>query len=130
MGFVFGPQNDNSWNYVKAHNMFTDLCCTYLLSWTWYSCSVNLRLLSHFLCFPLSINSCERVESEIYFLKYPCYTHVFITNCDMHEHLWVVSVITSKLHICHQYFKKPFVRSVQTIYNIFSMSRCSNITIK
>ena len=61
------PQNDNDWNFVEIHEIFTDLCFTYLLFCTWYSRSVHLSILYILLSLPWSINLCARVGSEIYF---------------------------------------------------------------
>ena len=61
-----GPQNDNSGDWVVAHNILTDVCGTYLLYCTWYSGSVHLRLLSHFGSLPWSNKPFARVGSEIY----------------------------------------------------------------
>ena len=64
------------------------------------------------------------------FLKFACTTDVFLRSCSIHFLLFFILFCTVYFHRYHYRGDKPFVCSVQTINNLYSMSRCSNTTTK
>ena len=85
---------------------FPDYCCTYFLSWTWYSCSVHLRLLVRLLYFTWQSRHVCTCWFWKMFLKFPCYNDVCITHWGIYDHILVISGCTRKLHNFHQHGKK------------------------
>ena len=59
-GFVWEPQNGNAGNLLVSQYIFTSLCATSALSWTWYSLSVHFLFLGLFLSFLWSMTPCLR----------------------------------------------------------------------
>ena len=125
-GFGYEPQNGNAGNWFVSQYIFTYLCSTSALSWTWYSLSVHFILLDIFLYFPWSItprlrsfldrcfwNSLARLTS--FFGVQEC-----IINCNFL--LLNTSSWTSNIN---WYIYIALFNGIKTINHLFTMSRCT-----
>ena len=123
-----GPQNDNGGNWVVSHDIFTDVCGIYFLSWKWYSLSIHFFTVPFYVLTMVHKSMCTCWDWKIV-LELSWKTNDCVHSWGMNYYMQVISGFTRKFHSFHQHLKKPFVSRIQTINELSAIYWCSNTTI-